>query len=190
VAVLVAALGAVLAGMALLWTHAGTPGQPGDAPTGWPAASTIVRAVDRPTLVLFAHPRCPCTRASLGELRRIVDAQRGRVDAQVWVVVPDGAPADWSDRGELVSAADIPGVAIHFDHGGAEAKRFGAHTSGQVVLYDAVGRLRYQGGVTGSRGHAGDNDGEERLLAQLQITVPVALVAPVFGCDLLGGARP
>lgn len=174
-------------GLGTLWVHAAEPAPAGTAPSQWPAASTIPRPGDRPTLVMFAHPRCPCTRGSLDELRRVLAPLGDRIDAQLWVVVPDGVPAAWAERDELVSAATIPGVALHFDVGGAEARRFDARASGQVVLYDAAGRLRYHGGVTGSRGHAGANAGADRLAAQLAITVPVALAAPVFGCALLSG---
>lgn len=184
---LVTALTVVGFGFAAMWVHAAIPGKDGDAPRRWPKTSAIVRTPDRPTLAMFVHPRCPCTRASLAELRRLLSNLAGRVDAQLWVVVPDGAPASWRDGDELMRAATIPGVAIHFDVGGAEARQFGAQASGQVVLYDVLGRLRYQGGITGSRGHAGANTGADRLAAQLQIAVPVALGAPVFGCALLTG---
>ncbi len=51
------------------------------------------------------------------------------------------------------------------DDDGAEAKRFGAETSGQTLLYDERGTLAFSGGITGSRGHAGDNAGRASLLA-------------------------
>ena len=46
----------------------------------WPRAprrnglrrTTLVRASDRPTLVLLAHPQCDCTRATLGELAEVL----------------------------------------------------------------------------------------------------------------------
>ena len=37
----------------------------------WPAESTIARLTERPTLVLFLHPKCPCSRATVGELERL-----------------------------------------------------------------------------------------------------------------------
>ena len=55
------------------------------------------------------------------------------------------------------SAAAIPGVTVHVDHDGGEARRFGAETSGFVVLYDAHGELLFAGGITTGRGQAGDN---------------------------------
>jgi hypothetical protein len=73
------------------------------------------------------------------------------------------------------------------DDGGVEARRFGVKTSGTVLLYSALGRLLFHGGITGSRGHEGDNYGITRLAAALRggagdTAVPV--VSRVFGCAL------
>ena len=53
------------------------------------------------------------------------------------------------------------------DDDGAEARRFGAETSGQTLLYDEHGALLFSGGITGARGHAGDNAGRASLVALL-----------------------
>jgi hypothetical protein len=73
------------------------------------------------------------------------------------------------------------------DRGGVEAKRFGARTSGEVLLYSAVGRLLFFGGITGSRGHEGDNYGLTSLASFLTATPSESAVtagSPVFGCAL------
>jgi hypothetical protein len=59
---------AVVAGLPVIWAWENTPGAAGDAPAQWPADSGLSRAGDAPTLILFAHPQCACTRASLGGL--------------------------------------------------------------------------------------------------------------------------
>ena len=46
---------------------------------------------------------------------------------------------------------------------GVEARRFGAQTSGTTSLYSPDGRLLFSGGITSSRGHEGDNAGEDAL---------------------------
>jgi len=112
---------------------------------------------------VFAHPFCPCTRATFDELEKIL-AQAG--DGVVVHVVM--APIDDPDEGGALPesfrrAQRIPGVDVRWDAGGGEARRFGAHTSGQVLLYDAAGQLAFQGGMTPARGEAGDNAGESRL---------------------------
>ncbi len=65
-----------------------------------------------------------------------------------------------------------------------EAARFGARTSGFVVVYDATGSLRYAGGITGSRGHAGDNVGRRTVERILAGESERDLDHPVFGCGL------
>jgi len=65
-----------------------------------------------------------------------------------------------------------------------EARRFGVETSGQTLLYDAGGRLIFSGGITGSRGHAGDNAGEAALVALLTSGQADRRATSVFGCPL------
>src|SRR5438034_345135 len=112
------------------------PGASAAAPAAWPAASAIARAPDRPVLVLFAHPKCPCTRPSIDELAAIVTRCTGQVDVHVVFVKPAGVAEGWETTDIWESAARIPGVRVQRDDGGREAKRFGAATSGQVLLYD------------------------------------------------------
>jgi hypothetical protein len=175
----------VTLGFAALERHRGTPGERAEAPERWPEESRVEPSRERATLVLFAHPKCPCTRATLGELEAVLARSGERVRAHVLFVRPSGVPTAW-ERTDLWSrAAGLPGVLVASDEGGVEATRFGARTSGHVVLYDRDGTLRFAGGITGSRGHAGDNAGRsavEDLLAGRSSAVPVT---PVFGCPLL-----
>jgi hypothetical protein len=52
------------------------------------------------------------------------------------------------------------------------------------LLYDRHGILLFSGGVTGVRGHAGDNIGEERLVALVKGEGTDRRDSPVFGCAL------
>ena len=56
------------AGMAMLTRYDNTPGLSGQPPKQWPEESGLPRPDGTSTLVMFGHPRCPCTRASLEEL--------------------------------------------------------------------------------------------------------------------------
>ena len=67
---------AVFTGLALVWRYKATPGAEADAPRTWPAASSVRHVPGRPTLVMFAHPKCPCTRASLDELATLTSRNR------------------------------------------------------------------------------------------------------------------
>jgi hypothetical protein len=69
------------------------------------------------------------------------------------------------------------------DISGAHALQFGLATSGEIALYDPRGLLSFSGGITGSRGHEGDNPGAQKLRAVLAQTAEVGAF-PVFGCPL------
>ncbi|MDB6139663.1 MAG: redB [Verrucomicrobiaceae bacterium] len=135
-------------------------------------------------LVMFAHPRCPCSSASIGELATLMARCQGRLGAQVWFFQPAGETEEWARTDLWRSAATIPGVTVHVDSEGIEARRFNAETSGQVALYSQAGSLLFQGGITLSRGHSGDNPGSDAIEALLchQFSGPVQ--TPVFGCAL------
>lgn len=161
--------------------------QPGDfaaSPAAWPLESQIPREPDKFTLILFAHPHCPCTRATLEELTRLMTACPGPVAAYVLFVKPVGSPEDWGHTDQRRTAESIPGVHVVMDIGGAEAKRFGAKISGHVVVFDAQGRCVFGGGITGSRGHVGDNAGRTAVLSILKGETTQVLGLPVYGCAL------
>jgi hypothetical protein len=180
---------AVAAGMLLLWRYKAAPGRAADGPARWPAESKIRHTPDRATLVMFAHPHCPCTKASLEELEYVMSRVHDKVDATVLFIRPQGVTDDWTNTATLERAREITGVSVLIDDDGKEASRFGSWVSGQVLLYDASGALMFAGGITGSRGHIGDNIGRERLLSFIQSGTADAPTAHVYGCDLFDHDR-
>ena len=172
-------------GLALLWDYENSPGPTAVAPIRWPAESRIHFATDRATLIMLTHPHCPCSRASIGELARLMAQAQGRVTAYVLFIKPAGSPEDWENSDLWQSAASIPGVEVVVDDD-IEAGRFHAMTSGQTVLYDAGGRLLFSGGITGSRGHYGDNAGRSAIVSLLNTGEAERAETVVFGCPLVG----
>lgn len=160
-------------------------GSAGNTPKQWLSGSSIPLDNTRDTLILFAHPRCPCTRASLEELNRLLAQSNGRIAARVLFFKPSGDPADWARTALWQSAAAIPGVTVQEDTNDAIARKFGAETSGYVLLYNSAGELLFRGGITGSRGHAGDNAGESAIIALAMGKSPATTQTPVYGCSLL-----
>lgn len=177
---------AAVAGLGWVWQYETTPGETRAAPATWPVESKIPRATDMPALVLFAHPRCPCTRATLGELAVLMAQSEGHVRAHIVFYHPPGTEEDWTHTDLWDTAAGIPGVTVMDDIGGAEARRFHATVSGQTLLYAADGHRQFAGGITAARGHAGDNAGRATILALLHREAPDGLATPVFGCSLQG----
>lgn len=81
-------LGVAGIGLSRLWEYGATPGEAGFSPWSWPVESRIERNVNLPTLLMFAHPHCPCTRASIGELELVMTHCAGRVDARGYLTKP------------------------------------------------------------------------------------------------------
>lgn len=165
-------------------------GSAGTAPGLLFSGTQIPLDHNRDTLIMFAHPRCPCTRASLAELNRLLAQSNGRIAAHVFFFRPPGYPVDWTRTDLWRSAAAIPGVTVQDDVDDALARKFGAETSGYVLLYDTKGKLLFRGGITGSRGHAGDNIGETAIISLAMGQSTTVTQTPVYGCSLMNECQP
>jgi hypothetical protein len=176
---------AAVAGTSILLSYENKPGNAGTTPATWPADSHITREPGRSTLVMFAHPHCPCSRASVGELNRLLTRCQGSASVHVLFIRPKEVADSWTETSLRKSAEAIPGVRVQLDALGEEARRFGAESSGYVVLYGADGRLLFSGGITAGRGHAGDNAGENLVVSLLKGQPAALKHTPVFGCGLL-----
>ena len=176
---------AVGSGYLALELHGASPGQSGSAIERWPNISRIPLAAGRPTLVMAVHPFCPCTRASVAELTRLLTRCEGRIDTYILIFRPERAAKGWGPTDALRSLGTMPGVHLIDDPSGDEATRFGARTSGLVALYAQDGRLLFRGGITGSRGHEGDNEGQRALLGLIHGSLAsFPRETPVFGCPI------
>jgi hypothetical protein len=162
-----------------------TPVKAAPPVTLFPQSSAIQLASDKPTLVLFAHPQCPCTEASLHELVGLLSETQTKVSVIVVFTIPDGVPAGW-ELGDLWnSAINIPGIRVIRDQGGLEAHRFDVEGSGHALLYAPSGKLLFSGGITASRGHEGDNVGRSAVVSFILHGHATVNHTPVFGCSLL-----
>jgi hypothetical protein len=177
-------LGAAAAGLWVLWRYDNTAGEAARAPERWPTKTMLVRADDRPTIVMLAHPHCTCTRASLGELAEAIARAKTTPKTYVLFMAPKRFGDGWEQTDLWRTAAKLPGVTIVRDDDGREAQKFGAATSGQTLLYDDRGALVFSGGITGARAHAGDNLGRQSLVALLNREPPARRGTSVFGCPL------
>jgi hypothetical protein len=175
---------AAVAGLSILWRYDNTPGLRANAPERWPVSSSLARTPGTPTLILLAHPQCSCTPASLTELAEVLARASTRPTTYVLFLKPEGVANDWEQTSLWKTAAAVPGVTLVRDDDGREAQRFGSVTSGQTLLYDGGGVLRFNGGITGSRAHAGDNAGRRSLVALLGGERAERAATSVFGCPL------
>jgi hypothetical protein len=176
-------------GLIVVWAYENRPGTPATVESEWPAHTSLERAADRPTLVLLAHPQCSCTRATLGELAEALARAKSLPKTYVVFLKPSSMPDGWEQTDLWKTAAALPHATVVRDDDGREAERFGAATSGQTMLYDARGSLLFSGGITGARGHAGDNAGRSSIVALLNRQPGIHASTNVFGCSLFASAK-
>src|SRR4030095_1780852 len=177
------------AGFKHLLDYEQTPGLAANAPLVWPRGSKIQPGSALPLLLVFVHPHCPCSRATLSELASIMTKCEGKVSATAVFYHPEEAGANWAKTDLWRSAEAIPGVTVCSDPDGTEAARFRVRTSGQGVLYDATGKLTFSGGITGARGHFGDNVSRGQVIALVTNGDTTATRCPVFGCPIFNHQR-
>jgi hypothetical protein len=147
--------------------------------------SNILRKSSKnlPILLIFLHPQCSCSRATLTELARIMSRNENLVDARAIFYKPKTESLEWVETDLWRKASEIPYVTVSMANED-EIKQFGAITSGQTLLYDADGNLIFSGGITNGRGHEGESPGEESIESFLQNREVLIKETPVFGCIL------
>ena len=179
-------LGCAVLSFACLGKRDGAAGASGHPPPQWRQSSLVTLDPVRPTLVMLVHPQCPCSRASISELNHLMAICPSRAAAFVLFLKPTGYSKAWAQSALWRQAAAIPGVRVLLDENGDIARRLGAATSGETLVYTPGGRLLYQGGITGARGHEGDNAGLSEVAALFGGRQPEAGARqePVYGCPL------
>jgi hypothetical protein len=175
---------AVLMCYAQFLAYEAKPAETETPPAVWPPESALPLATGRMNLVMFIHPKCPCTNASLNELAILMTRCAPNVKAYAVFLKPDGVDEDWEKTTYWQRASEIPGVRVVSDIGERESRRFNATTSGETLLFGADGRLLFAGGITGARGHEGDNQGLDSIVAIVKEGDVRCPRTGVFGCGL------
>jgi hypothetical protein len=176
----------VFAGFTILEKEEFTPAPHVLAAGLFPSVSSLKLDATRPTLLVFAHPQCPCTEATFQELTRLRSNTGDKLAITIIFPIPVRVAAGW-ENGELWSEAkQMAGVQVYRDAAGTETRRFGITTSGHVLLYSPAGQLLFSGGITLSRGHDdGTTPGVEAITRLLHGESLTQRETPVFGCTLL-----
>ena len=146
-------LATAVSGLRIVWVYDNTPGVLARAPQRWPAASALTRTMGEPALVVLAHPQCPCTRASLGELAEVLArAPPSRRRRTCCSCARRRSPAGWEQTALWRPRSSLPGrhrAARRRWRGGATVRR------GDIRPDAALrrrGRCAFSGGITGARG--------------------------------------
>ncbi|HZH98001.1 MAG TPA: hypothetical protein VEX38_03445 [Fimbriimonadaceae bacterium] len=160
----------VFAGFWFAGRYEQTPGKAASAPGQVQSAGS-----GRPLVLAFIHPLCPCTSVTLANLQEIAATRADNADYRIYAA---RVPASEKPR-----SGPLPGMTWIEDDG-REAAKYGAETSGQIIVYDARGKRCFSGGITVARGHYGTSPGGQALLDILDGRPPKISEAPVYGCAL------
>ncbi len=165
------------------------PGAVATAPRVWPAATSLTRDHAACTAVVFVHPLCGCTRATLAEVARLT---RQLGDDSRWIIVVDAnATSGLADLNTSVVrlARGISKAEVYLDFGGVETARFQARTSGEVQLFDTDGQLQFHGGVTPARGHEGVSVGRLAIADWVSRRQSPVVACNTYGCLLSAATK-
>lgn len=175
----------IFIGISFVWLndYSSRPGIPADVSAKLPKGIFFESDSKIPKLLIFVHPHCPCSHATLGELERLVATTQDLANIKIIFYKPNDKPSEWIETDLWQNARVIPNVEIA-TMSEEEIQRFGVVTSGQAILYDADGNLVFSGGITLSRAHEGNNKGRKIIEKYLHEGEILAGETPVFGCSL------
>ena len=179
----------VLGGVLAVTAYSNSPGTQLDTGYEWPTGSTITLHSHLPTILLFVHPKCPCSLATVRELQRSLGSDSDAMSIQIGLYCPEDSEGSWTDTRLKRLAEQAFANSTFVDQNGTEAKRFGAITSGHVLAFSPTGRRLFRGGVTSARGHEGDNLGVEALRKIVAGEPNSCTTTPVFGCPIAATAQ-
>jgi hypothetical protein len=178
-----------------LFTHTYQPAPAHGSVMVWPRGVDSI-SLDRKgensqKIVVFAHPGCPCTRATLAELEEALT--HGPADTAATIVfVTAGLPEALVDGSDTIAQAQqMNRVTVVIDSDANLAAQFGATISGEVFVFDAAGQRTFHGGITTGRGHRGRSSSRDHFEQAIRgqsdaanSTAQPAVDCPVFGCTL------
>ena len=177
-------LGLIGWGLKILLEYDNKVQESGNHPQHWLAQSKIPFSKKNPTLLIFVHPGCPCTKASLEELNRLLTNFPDKLNAQAIFLKAEGTKENWHQTELWKKANKIKGLNTFLDEDGREARLFSVKASGRTLVYDTKASLIFYGGLTSSRGHEGDNIGRSSIEHYLRSGHLLKQSSPSFGCAL------
>lgn len=136
-----------------------------------------------PHLVMFLHPGCSCSKASLTELSKLM-SETPELTAQIVFMKSKKLELLFNQNPLVEKAKLISRANIVYDENGDESRLFEAETSGLTHLY-INSNLVFNGGLTMARGHEGESAGKAAILSHLKGHKADSKTL-VFGCDIFG----
>ncbi len=154
----------------------------------WPQDSRLIQDPHE-RLVIFIHPQCPCTQATLSELEAVLARQSVATTLVISAIDPEWLDSKVMQHIKRMQSRYPAFVDVLLDTDASESECFGATASGHCMYFNRQGQKVFSGGITASRGHVGDNDARYRLMELIQSSSEVQgledpSLFPVFGCRL------
>ena len=176
-------LALVASGYAWLLRYSFAPGPAATVPHLIPPGLAWPEPTTRAGLFLTLHPRCPCSRATVRELAKILSRAPHLSDVTVLMYKPAKEADSWPD-GDLLEECRRMNCRILPDADGRLAASLGVSRQAVSCFTMRRGKLRFRGGITSARGHEGDNAGERAIIEILRGYPHSYNSLPVFGCSL------
>lgn len=170
----------VIFGTGSMFLYSLTPGK-SSALERAPGSTKLLENTGNPTLLLFIHPQCSCSKATLKELVKLLE-ERGPLEVKIIFINPSNVE-NFLDGEIWNQAIRIPDVDVLVDTNHVEAKLFKVKTSGHAILFDESGKRVFSGGLTASRGHEGTSSGSEFIRSWLQNRSEKTFISKIFGCS-------
>lgn len=178
-------IGLVMGGLWSLENFSGSAGKSTRAPASLPLESRLVSKSGKPLFLVFIHPKCSCSHATYIELKKLKPYLQG-VEVKVIFNLFDQQSTDWSKTDLWEKFSSLPDVEMVIDSKSRETKIYQVTTSGHAFLYDEKLRLVFSGGLTPSRGHEGQTNGQIFVKSWLKNRSSQSFIEKVFGCDFFG----
>jgi hypothetical protein len=105
---MVISISSTLAGFGALFSFNGTAGPVTAGPAGWPEGTAVERSHTGPTILVFVHPFCSCTGATIEELDRLMASRKSRAPAPVIKVLFTRSDRAWKPGDLWSQAAKLP----------------------------------------------------------------------------------
>lgn len=176
--------GLAVTGSLVLTSYASRPALRSSTVVVWPSETKLNRSPGRKNLLMFLHPKCGCSIATVRQLAIVLSKAEANVSVTGVFYCPADESVEWTKTDVWRRCSHLPDVTCVVDRGGIEAARFGASASGHLLLFDDSLQRRFDGGITKSRGHDGHCFSAESLSQLLVGLNPDNTSFPVYGCPI------
>ena len=180
-------IGIIVSGSVKILDYSNRPGESGDVPERILKLNELENALSpsAPTLLLFLHPHCPCTKATIKNLDSVLNTSPDTVNFYAVAFCPLDETEQWVQSPIMNTLIEDLDAKVIIDHGSEISSAFGIKCSGHILLYSDRGELQFDGGITSSRGHEGYCLPQNDLQKILSNDAEQPVHWPVFGCPLV-----